>query len=175
MLIRQYLYWYRYVSQVFNKYFYIFKWKLYNRRCYLTSPLLFGMSSFLTPPQMFVNSHKLTPCYRERRNTKKKEGAFSLSHNYIFWVVWVKTVVAVSNRIPCNELWTVETLFFLGGIFVDFILFYPYILYSTLLHMPPLRFHCGDGCWDRTRRTVATGALAVRRSNHLARSHPQFG
>ncbi len=26
-----------------------------------------------------------------------------------------------------------------------------YILYSTLLHLPPLRFHYADGCWDRTR------------------------
>jgi hypothetical protein len=23
--------------------------------------------------------------------------------------------------------------------------------YSTLLHLPPLRFHCADGCWDRTQ------------------------
>ncbi len=23
-------------------------------------------------------------------------------------------------------------------------------LYSTLLHLPPLRFHCVGGCWDRT-------------------------
>jgi hypothetical protein len=40
--------------------------------------------------------------------------------------------------------------------------FYFFVLYLTLLHLPPLRFHCADGCWDRT---VATGALAVRRSN----------
>jgi hypothetical protein len=25
------------------------------------------------------------------------------------------------------------------------------IYYSTLLHLPPLRFHCADGCWDRTQ------------------------
>jgi hypothetical protein len=24
------------------------------------------------------------------------------------------------------------------------------VLYSTLLHLPPLRFHCVGGCWDRT-------------------------
>ena len=23
-----------------------------------------------------------------------------------------------------------------------------YALYSTLLHLPPLRFHCVGGCWD---------------------------
>ncbi len=39
-----------------------------------------------------------------------------------------------------------------------------YIQYSTLLHP--------GGCWDRPR-TVENTALAVRRSNHSARSHPQ--
>ncbi len=31
-------------------------------------------------------------------------------------------------------------------------LFFFYVLYSPLLlHLPPLRFHCADGCWDRTQ------------------------
>ncbi len=42
--------------------------------------------------------------------------------------------------------------------------------FSTLLHLPPLRFNRVGGCWDRT---VATLALAVRRSNHSTRSHPK--
>jgi hypothetical protein len=25
------------------------------------------------------------------------------------------------------------------------------VLYSALFHLPPLRFHCADGCWDRTQ------------------------
>jgi hypothetical protein len=25
------------------------------------------------------------------------------------------------------------------------------VRYSTLLHLPPLRFHCVGGCWDRTQ------------------------
>ncbi len=33
----------------------------------------------------------------------------------------------------------------LGGFFIF------YVLYLTLLHLPPLRFHCADGCWDRTQ------------------------
>ncbi len=24
-------------------------------------------------------------------------------------------------------------------------------IYLTVLHLPPLRFHCVDGCWDRTQ------------------------
>jgi hypothetical protein len=47
--------------------------------------------------------------------------------------------------------------------------------YSTLLHLPPLRFHCAGGCWDRIQDCCdATWALTARRSNHLARSHPQL-
>ncbi len=30
-------------------------------------------------------------------------------------------------------------------------IFYFYVRYSTLLHLPPLRFHCVGGCWDRTQ------------------------
>jgi len=41
-----------------------------------------------------------------------------------------------------------------------------------LRHLPPLRFHCVGGCWDRTQDFVATLALAVRRSNHSEGSHP---
>jgi hypothetical protein len=26
-----------------------------------------------------------------------------------------------------------------------------YVLYSTLPYMPPLRFYCVGGCWDRTQ------------------------
>jgi hypothetical protein len=45
------------------------------------------------------------------------------------------------------------------------------ILYSTLLNVPPFRFHCVRGCGIKPR-TIATFALAVRRSNQSARSHP---
>ncbi len=33
------------------------------------------------------------------------------------------------------------------GDFLDFLI----VLYSTLLHLPPLRFHCVGECWDRTQ------------------------
>ncbi len=32
---------------------------------------------------------------------------------------------------------------------LDFYLFIFYVLYSALLHLPALRFHCVGGCWDR--------------------------
>jgi hypothetical protein len=31
------------------------------------------------------------------------------------------------------------------------LLFFLSLLYSTLLHLPPLRLHCVGGCWDRTQ------------------------
>ncbi len=37
-----------------------------------------------------------------------------------------------------------------GGLF-RFFFFFLYVWYSTLLHLPPLRFHCVGGCWDRTQ------------------------
>jgi hypothetical protein len=30
-------------------------------------------------------------------------------------------------------------------------------IYSTLLHLPPLRFHCVGGCWDRTQDSFDFG------------------
>jgi hypothetical protein len=48
-----------------------------------------------------------------------------------------------------------------------------YVRYSTLLHRPPLRFHCVGGCWDWTQN-CGDMALTARRSNHSARSHPQI-
>ncbi len=26
-------------------------------------------------------------------------------------------------------------------------------LFNTMLHLPPLRFHCVGGCWDRTQES----------------------
>ncbi len=35
--------------------------------------------------------------------------------------------------------------------------FFMYVLYSTLFHLPPLRFHCVGGCWDRTQESCDFG------------------
>jgi hypothetical protein len=52
------------------------------------------------------------------------------------------------------------------GIFYLYLFFF-YVLYSTRLHLPPLSSTVSEDAG-----TVATSALAVRRSNHYARSHP---
>jgi hypothetical protein len=35
-----------------------------------------------------------------------------------------------------------------------------YVLYLTLLHLPPPRFHCVIGCWDRTQDCCAYGIVS---------------
>ncbi len=55
------------------------------------------------------------------------------------------------------------TIFFKGD-FWDFFLFY--VRYSTLLHLPPLKFYCVGGCWDGTQDYIATLALTARRTKH---------
>jgi hypothetical protein len=57
----------------------------------------------------------------------------------------------------------------LRGTFLDFSF---YVRYSTLLHLPPSDSTVPEDA-GIDPRTVATTALDVRRSNHLARSHPQ--
>ena len=46
-------------------------------------------------------------------------------------------------------LWFADLRFILKGDFLDFSF---YVRYSTLLHLPPLRFHCVGVCWDRTQK-----------------------
>jgi hypothetical protein len=50
-----------------------------------------------------------------------------------------------------------------------------YFSLCTLLNTAssvPLRFHCVGGCWDQTQDYCDFFALAVRRSNNSATSHP---
>ncbi len=59
-----------------------------------------------------------------------------------------------------------------------FLSFFPFfflcaLFNSTLLHLPPLRFHCVRGYWDGSQDCCDFGLIA-RRSNHSARSHPPF-
>ncbi len=51
---------------------------------------------------------------------------------------------------PLNFLFCFVLNIFLGEFFLIIFFFVP-VLYSTLIHLPPLRFHCADGCWDRTQ------------------------
>jgi hypothetical protein len=41
-------------------------------------------------------------------------------------------------------------------IFLDFFM---HVLYSTLLHLQSLRFHCVGGCWDKTQDSCGFGIV----------------
>ncbi len=43
--------------------------------------------------------------------------------------------------------------FFFSGGFFGFL----YVLYSTLFHLPLLRFHCVGGCWDQSQDSCDFG------------------
>ncbi len=56
-----------------------------------------------------------------------------------------------------------------GNFFRIFSFFH--VRYSTLFHLPPLRFHRVRGCWDRTQDCCDFGIDSARRSNQSAISH----
>ncbi len=69
-----------------------------------------------------------------------------------------------------------QPIFFFYIFWGDFFFFFLFVQYSALLHLPLLRFHCADGCWDRTqdRCNWCIGSLTTRLDliHHQARSHP---
>ncbi len=64
--------------------------------------------------------------------------------------------------------------YFFGGFF-----FFLSVQYSALLHLPPLRFHCADGCWDRNQdrcngcRTIATEPRTVATEPRTVATKPR--
>ncbi len=79
----------------------------------------------------------------------------------ILWLVGNATGAVKSKR-PCIENTAPYTSLYVSVKYFQFIslelLFYELsveknfcsVLYSILIHLPPLRFHCVEGCWDRT-------------------------
>ncbi len=61
-------------------------------------------------------------------------------------------------------------ILFKGG----FLGFFSTVLHSTMLHLPPLRFHCVGGCWDRILGLLRLWHWLSERSNHSARSRPVY-
>ncbi len=74
-----------------------------------------------------------------------------------FWLVAVGAHdVAFVAYADHAQHYTTETInFFLMGILFRFFFFY--VRYSTQLYLPPLRFHCVEGCWDRTQDSCDYG------------------
>ncbi len=63
------------------------------------------------------------------------------------------------------------TVQYTGG-YGDILGFFMYVLYSTLLHLPPPRFHCVEGCWDQTQDSCdfSIGCQTLASRLHLIRS-----
>jgi hypothetical protein len=83
------------------------------------------------------------------------------------------------SRYACSaQKWTLARVSSLLNIPIIFLLYiehllwgnfwFLYVLYSTLFHLPPFRFHYVGGCWDQTQDSCDFAALAVSRSNYLA-------
>jgi hypothetical protein len=79
-------------------------------------------------------------------------------HCSMIFLVWSSTshLPGVVLHIPSSLRGTAHSFLLTTLIFLyffiflgDFLIFF--VLYSALLRLPPLRFHCADGCWDRTQ------------------------
>ncbi len=60
--------------------------------------------------------------------------------------------IILSNPVLCLFNFTDAIIFKQGDFWI-----FMYVLYSTLLHLPPLIFHCDGGCWDRTQDSFVFG------------------
>ncbi len=79
-----------------------------------------------------------------------------------------------SKVLKCEIFDRSDSRFLHHKVYVYFLDFFFFIRYSTLLHLPPLRFHCVGGCWDRTQDCCNFGIDSQTLcSNHSARSHVQ--
>jgi hypothetical protein len=115
----------------------------------------------------------LFPFARQSSNDEKilYVGSYVICHIWErFPIIWEKCANGEGAYLSMTAPDTLCS-FFLGGggIFIFF------VLYSTLLHLPPLRFHCDGGCWDRTQgllqlRHRQLDALATRLD--LIQTHP---
>jgi hypothetical protein len=69
---------------------------------------------------------------------------FSRSLTFLLLVLFSLFFCSSFLVLSSNSLLFFKNIF--GGIFS-----FSFVLYSALLHLPPLRFHCADGCWDRAQ------------------------
>jgi hypothetical protein len=100
-------------------------------------------------------------------NKKSEIHLITLKRKYFLWQLGWSSCPAYNqkcyNAIVISWPVHITLQYFQGRIF----------WYSTLLHLPSLRFHCVEGCWDQTQ-DCCDFALTARCSNHLAISHLQW-
>ncbi len=103
--------------------------------------------------------------------------------NFLCSGILFQVTIVLAECLWYHDVWLLS---FCMGIY-EYLFLFIYVLYSTLFHMPTLRFHCVGGCWDRTENCCdflhwQSGALTTRldliqisaRSHTTvsARSHP---
>ncbi len=71
-------------------------------------------------------------------------------------VKWVQRLMTLlcTVTLPKYKEYKSWKLFFYATIFFFFFLwifFFLFVQCSALLYLPPLKFHCADGCWDQTQ------------------------
>jgi hypothetical protein len=87
---------------------------------------------------------------------------------FSFLLLLCVPLIMLLLAIYCRPLQFITwTIIFKGGFFA---IFSRYVRYSTLLHLPPLRFHCVGECWDRTQEWW-NFALTARDREDGYRSH----
>ncbi len=103
-------------------------------------------SSMHTPPHIWywVRSHLLAPNVPKNstKNDKKFQKFWSFRGYYCLQLFKTSAYRIHVQYLNCK-----------GG----FIWIFFSVLYSTLLHLPPLRFHCVGGYWDRTQDSCDFG------------------
>ncbi len=85
------------------------------------------------------------------------------------WHCWSNSVLSLN--LLFSMLLLLISIYFYTNAFKKF--FFD-VLYLTLLHLMPLRFHCVGGCWDWTLQDCCDLVVGSQTLYHSARSHPHI-
>ncbi len=89
-------------------------------------------------------------------------------YNFELWMILLAWLL-LELKSPSRELFE-EIFLKYNRVILFWFFFFFNVLYLTLLHLPPLRFHFVGECLDRTQDCCDFGIG----SQHWARSHPLF-
>jgi hypothetical protein len=88
-------------------------------------------------------------------------GAGMIGYSFAFTADFNKALLAASRVFVLLDRKSLIDGSSRAGLQVDYfwIFYFLYVRYSTLLQLPPFRFHCVGGCWDRTQDCCDFGIL----------------
>jgi hypothetical protein len=120
-------------------------------KCFLLIRALLEVLTFVTEPGNAIFRYRALPkcslCYR-RCPTVRAFFCLELFPEVLSFVTEPYRNCFILVQGPIGRV-LLCFRFFLNIFLSDFLIFF--VLYSAPLHLPPLRFHCADGCWDRTQ------------------------